>query len=103
MAETPEVRDISYQNPFEGGFGAIRRLKAASIVLTAAIALIAVFGIFKGEQGAWMFMLPTAIALFAFGTALLILRKRLHTLREAKRVRDSLLKHVWEERHRREW
>ncbi|HET6400468.1 MAG TPA: hypothetical protein VFH95_03630 [Candidatus Kapabacteria bacterium] len=81
----------------------INRLIAVALLLAAAYLLLTARHVFRG-QASWMENSVIIVAcLLIFTAAFLKLRRRIENLRAIKSSRDSLLKHLWELRHRREW
>ena len=69
-----------------------------------AVALLFVALGLLGNVPEWLTILLLGLALIAFlGSALLRTQLRSRIRESAKRYRASLLKHIWEERHHREW
>jgi len=81
----------------------INRLIAVALLLAAVYLMLTALHVFRGQSG-WMEFSVIALAcILIFIAAFLKLRRRIENRRAIKSSRDSLLKHFWELRHRREW
>jgi Na+/melibiose symporter-like transporter len=81
----------------------IRRIAAAAGLLVAMLILLPLFGILHpGTEIIFWYVLLTLTALLTL-IAIVLWTRRFAQLRSARRTRDSVLKHLWEEQHRREW
>jgi uncharacterized membrane protein SirB2 len=76
---------------------------AAALLLAAVYLVLSALHVFRGQSG-WMEYAVFAIAsILLLIAAFLKLRRRNESRRAIQSSRNSLLKHVWELRHRREW
>lgn len=81
----------------------LNRIIAVALLLAAAYLVLTARRVFR-EQPSWTEYSVIAIAcVLLFIASFLKLRRRIESRRAIKSSRDSLLKHQWELRHRREW
>ena len=81
----------------------INRIIAVALLLAAAYLVLTALHVFRGQSGLMEYSVIAAACLLIFFATFLKLRRRIESLRAIKSSRDSLLKHLWELRHRREW
>ena len=81
----------------------INRIIAVALLLAAVYLLLTALHVFKGQSGTLEYSVIAIAGLLVFIAAFLKLRHRAENWRSLKSTRDSLLKHVWELQHRREW
>ncbi|HEX5316445.1 MAG TPA: hypothetical protein VFX22_07330 [Candidatus Kapabacteria bacterium] len=81
----------------------INRMIAVAILLAAASIVLRSLHLFHGRPGLIEYIVIGLACLLIFFAAFLKLRRRNESRRAIKSSRDSLLKHLWELRHRREW
>ena len=81
----------------------INRIIAAALLLAAVYLVLSIARVFKGEYGWMEYTVIAVFCVLAFLAAFLLLRRRAELRRSAKASRDSLQKHIWEVRNKREW
>ncbi len=79
------------------------RLIAVALLIAAADIALAVFKVFGGEYGWLDYAVIALVAVIFLAAALLRGRDRAEEVQAAKSVRNSFLKHKWEQKYRREW
>lgn len=81
----------------------INRIIAVALFLAAAYLVLTALHAFRGQSGVMDYSVIAIACLLIFFAVFLKLRRRMDSRRVLKSSRDSLLKHRWELRHRREW
>ncbi len=81
----------------------INRIIAAALLLAAIYLVLSIMRVFRGETGWMEYSIIGVACSLIFLAAFLKLRRRAESSREVKSSSDSLLKHLWELRHKREW
>ncbi len=81
----------------------INRIVAVALLFAAIYLILSAMRIFKGEYGWMEYTVLSATCILLFIAAFLGLRRRSEKKRAIRSSRDSLLKHFWELRHKREW
>jgi uncharacterized membrane protein len=81
----------------------INRIIAVALLLAALYLILTTIHVFRWQPGWVEYSTIALICVLLFIAAVLKLRRRIESRRAIKSSRDSLLKHLWELRHRREW
>ena len=81
----------------------LRRLTIVVIILAAVGIVLAMFHLFRPYDKSVISGLTIVAGALALVVSVSRLRRRAMRNHEAKKTRDSLQKHLWEERYKREW
>ncbi|HEY3876240.1 MAG TPA: hypothetical protein VGM92_12245 [Candidatus Kapabacteria bacterium] len=75
----------------------------ALVLLAVAIVVLAMFHLFRPYDKWVIGAMLCVYAVLGFIISVARLSRHRHRTHKAKTTRDSLLKHLWEEAHKREW